>query len=289
MFAGIASGLGGRKGKGTLILVEDFPLLDRSSLIILQRLSGAGKIFLLSTTRDGQTESPDAHALLEAVSLCGDLVVGSVLSEAEQDEALLELEAEGLAQVALDERRTRVTPAHPVYGVVLRQNMSAFRRRRLYLSQAQALEEHGLRRREDFFRSVARQVEATGTAQTGQLLAAARIARDAHSYDKAVQLLESVPKQERGGAMLMLLRQCLAQVGRTDEVEAVLVQAQRLADGEDEILDAAFAQVQILSGSRGSRPRPWTCSDRRPGTLTVRRRGSGCARPRPRSASPTCC
>ncbi|MFE8013980.1 AAA family ATPase [Streptomyces antibioticus] len=63
VFAGIASGLDGRRGKGTVILVEDIPLLDRSSLIILQRLSDAGKIFLLSTTRDGQTESPDARAL----------------------------------------------------------------------------------------------------------------------------------------------------------------------------------------------------------------------------------
>ncbi|MEU3278905.1 hypothetical protein [Streptomyces antibioticus] len=98
--------------------------------------------------------------------------------------------------------------------------MPAFRRRRLYLSQAQALERHGLRRREDFFRSVARRVEATGTAQAGQLLAAARIARDAHGCARAVQLLEAVPEQGRDEATLMLLGHCLAQVGRTAEVRS---------------------------------------------------------------------
>ncbi|MFE8013981.1 LuxR C-terminal-related transcriptional regulator [Streptomyces antibioticus] len=66
-----------------------------------------------------------------------------------------------------------------------------------------------------------------------------------------MQLLEAVPEQDRDGAMLMLLGHCLAQVGRTDEVEAVLVQAQRLADGEDEILDAAFARVQNLFWVQG--------------------------------------
>ncbi|MFE4698763.1 LuxR C-terminal-related transcriptional regulator [Streptomyces sp. NPDC056738] len=354
VFTGIASEIEGGKKKETLFLVEDIPLLDQSSLIILQRLSDAGKIFLLSTARDGQPApqdarslttgfgfrqvnlknldqegthhllesmldgpvsrrtsyeiylksagnplflrelviaaldartmhndgevwelapaaqpetttphlaelvetrlsalSPPARTLLEAISLCGTITPDSLLSETERDEALLELEAEDLAHVFLDRRRTRIDLTHPVYGEVLQANMPPFKRRRLYLNQAQALTAHGLRRRGDFFRSVAWQVEATGTAETGQLLAAARIAQDTHSYDRAVQLLEAVPQEETDTACLLLLGHCLAQAGRTDEVEAVLVQAQKLAQGDDEILDVAFTRVQNLFWVQG--------------------------------------
>lgn len=63
VFVSVASGLDGKKGKGTLLLVEDLPLLDQSSLIIVQRLSDAGKIFLISTVRGGGRENPDSDSL----------------------------------------------------------------------------------------------------------------------------------------------------------------------------------------------------------------------------------
>ncbi|MEU9369998.1 LuxR C-terminal-related transcriptional regulator [Streptomyces avermitilis] len=356
VFAGVASSIDEKKRKGALLLVEDLPLLDQSSLIIVQRLSDAGKIFLISTIRDGERENTDAdslttgygfrqanlknlnqdsihrllestlegavsrrtsyelylksagnplflrelviaalesrflkndgevwelepaaqpatttpqladlvesrlsaisaegRALLEVISVCGEVSLDGVVSREKQDGTLMELESEGLVDISLDGRRTRVDLAHPIYGEVLQRNMPPFKRRRVYLNQVASLESHGLRRRDDFFRSVTWRVEATGSAETDHLVSAARLARDAHSYTRAVQLLEAVPQSERTAASLLLLGHCLAQAGRTEEVEDVLVQAQRLAAGEDEILDVAFARVQNLFWVQGSK------------------------------------
>ncbi|MFF0598783.1 LuxR C-terminal-related transcriptional regulator [Streptomyces antibioticus] len=354
VFAGIASGLGGKKTTGAILLVEDLPLLDQSSIIIIQRLSDAGKVFLLTTMRDGERENPDSDALikgygfrqvglrnldqelthrlleallegavsrrtayemylrsagnplflrelviaaldsqtmrsdgeiwdiiaepegtdstpqlddliefrlsavsdasrafLETISVCGDVVLDGVVAAAEQNAALLELESEGLVHISLDRRRTRVDLAHPIYGEVLQRKMPAFRRRHLFLRQAEALEARGLRRRDDFFRSVAWRVEATGSARTEDLISAARLAMDRHSYARAVHLLEAVPKTEVDTPCLLLLSQCLAQAGRTEAIEPVLASAQELAADEDQIFDVAFARAQYFFWVQG--------------------------------------
>ncbi|WP_328765628.1 ATP-binding protein [Streptomyces sp. NBC_00267] len=72
VLTGVASSLDEEKRKGTLLLVEDIPLLDQSSLIIVQRLSDVGKIFLISTTRDGERENSDTDSLTEPIPTSGD-------------------------------------------------------------------------------------------------------------------------------------------------------------------------------------------------------------------------
>lgn len=190
------------------------------------------------------------RSLIEVLAICGETST-NVSPSSQEEETLIRLENEGLAEVSLDGQRVAVTLAHPLYGEVIQKNMPLFRRRQILLGQVAAMEAFGLRRRDDFFKSALWRVEATGSADKQTLYRAARMARDAHDYEQSLKLLEAVPERERDIAFLLLWGDSLVQASQISKAEEVLVQAQSLASNEEELLDVVFARVQNLFWSEG--------------------------------------
>ena len=84
--------------------------------------------------------------------------------------------------VGLDGRRQPVRLSHPLYGELIRASLSTLTRRRLLLEGRPGSEGFGGRRRGDDLRIAVARVEVAGAADPFLLLAAARVARQAHDY-----------------------------------------------------------------------------------------------------------
>jgi hypothetical protein len=103
-------------------------------------------------------------------------------------EAVEALERAGLIEVGRSSAGSGVSLAHPLYGEVLRARPMTLTRRRLLLVHAERISCYGARRREDPLRIATWRRDATGTADPGLLLTAARLARYAYDLPQVVRL-----------------------------------------------------------------------------------------------------
>ena len=181
------------------------PLLSEAVHDRLRHLSGAGRAAL------------DLVAMWEPIGLSElEAVVGAASVD--------ELDRAGLVDVGLDGRRAPVRLTHPLYGEVVRAAMSTLNRRRVLLDGAARIEAAGARRRGDQLRVAVARIDASGSADPVLLLAAARVARQAHDH-ALVERLTRLTEQSAGSSDLTLLRaEALHELGQFDEVERVLAE-----------------------------------------------------------------
>lgn len=100
------------------------------------------------------------------------------------------LEERGFIAVTVDRRRVRAALAHPLYGEVLRQQISPLRELRMKRALADRLEAHGARRREDATQLALWRLEAGGEVDAEVLVHAglmALVGRDAAMADRFAQ------------------------------------------------------------------------------------------------------
>jgi DNA-binding CsgD family transcriptional regulator len=165
-------------------------------------------------------------------------------------DSLERLERAGLIEIRADRRRHLVSLAHPLYGEVLRALMPKLTRRRLLLAHVARIERHGARRREDPLRTASWLLEATGTADSKLLVAAAQLAR--YGYDLAqTARLARAALVELGDVPLrvqaqLVLGEALSDLGEFAEAEAVLAAAQAAAVDERQLVQIVTMRARTL-------------------------------------------
>ena len=112
---------------------------------------------------------------LEALAVAGTLGLAD-LEELAGAEVTAALDRRGLLRVTADNRRTRVAVAHPIYGEILRQQMTLLRTRQLQRTLADLLEQYGARRRDDLTQLARWRLEAGGEVDADILVSAGRLA-----------------------------------------------------------------------------------------------------------------
>lgn len=183
--------------------------------------------------------------VLNVLSLCEPLSLGHLEMDAEP-QALDQLEQSGLIVVVQEERRTAVRLAHPLYGEVLRADMTAQCRRDTLLRQVHLLKRSGARRREDAVHLATYKLAATGTANPVLLVRAAVLAAHAREYPRALDLLRAIPQEHQSFQVQLLLGKTLYEAGDFQQAEHVLSEADGMATTEQDVLSALPLRTQNL-------------------------------------------
>ena len=195
--------------------------------------------------------SPEGRDVLEALALCEPLSVAQLTTGAEP-RTLDELEQAGLIVIHRERRRTAVRLAHPLYGEVLRADITTLRRQETLLRHLSLLERGGARRREDAMRLATYRLAATGTADPALLMRAAALAIHTRAYAGALSLLRAVPEEWHGVPYRLLLGKTLYEAGEFTQAETVLSQAGGPAGDEQETLLVTALRVQNLIWGLGA-------------------------------------
>ncbi len=188
----------------------------------------------LVRTRIGALDDT-TRAALEPLALCQPLGLGQL--EASFGLSALEaLERNGLISVHTDGQRESVRLAHPMHGEVLKEGLPALRSRSILLAQADAVQACGARRREDPIRVATWRLAATGRADPGLLLRAARLARFAGDNRQATSLARAAMTGQPSAAAGLVLGESLYDLSSFTEAEEVLAQAVERAASDDELV-----------------------------------------------------
>ena len=138
---------------------------------------------------------------------------------------------------------------------MLRARVGLLSRRRLLLRHADAIEAMGGRRRDDMVALAEARLEASGSADPGLLLRAARFARHDRNFPRVERLAGAALRGDPSAEAGLLCGEALCELGRVEDGEAVLSEAQLLVEG-DEALVVLLAEVRsrnLLTGSDA----PW--------------------------------
>ncbi|MFC5905251.1 helix-turn-helix transcriptional regulator, partial [Streptomyces zhihengii] len=185
----------------------------------------------------------EARPVLELLALCGSISLSDAQALAPV-EVLINLEQAGLVRVNAEWRRTTMHLAHPLYGEVLREQIPHLRRRAMLLEQAERVESYGPRRRDDALQVATRRLAATGTADPALLVKAANLARHATDVQQVLTLMSAMPSDARTAATLLLHGEALALLGRWQEAEDILAQADAMSDNEQDRLAVMSMRVR---------------------------------------------
>ncbi|MGW5852650.1 LuxR C-terminal-related transcriptional regulator [Streptomyces sp. NPDC055254] len=218
------------------ITADRLPSTRRLSDLIRSRLSVA---------------PPAGRQVLDVLSLCEPLSLTRLEMDAEPW-VLDQLEQSGLIIVVQEERRTVVRLAHPLYGEVLRADMTAQRRRTTLLRQVHLLKESGARRREDAIHLATYTLAATGTANPELLVRAAVLATHAREYPRTLSLLRAIPQEHRSFQIQLLLGKTLYEAGDFLQAEDVLSGTDALATDEQDVLTVVLVRTQNLIWGLGA-------------------------------------
>ncbi|MFI6274906.1 LuxR C-terminal-related transcriptional regulator [Streptomyces sp. NPDC050988] len=191
------------------------------------------------------TADSAGRPVLELLALCEPLTLADA-EDLAPPQVMAALEQAGLVRITQDRRRTAVSLAHPLYGEVLRASLPVLRRRSLLLEQAVRVEARGARRRGDLLRIATWRLAATGTADPALLTQAALLARHAHDYPQIVALLGALPEKHRTTATGLILGHAFFEMGRWDQAEAAIAQADAVAIGEPDKLAVALVRTLNL-------------------------------------------
>jgi DNA-binding CsgD family transcriptional regulator len=190
--------------------------------------------------------SPAEQAALEVLAVGEPLGLDTLVSLVSAD-AVEALERRGLISVGSDDRRRPARLAHAVHGEVLRARMPAIARVRVARQLADAIEEHGARRRDDTMRVATWRLEGGGASQPDRLLEAARLAFAGRSHALAERLARAAVDTGGGTEAMVLHGTMLAELGRHQDADEVLqaIEATATTDAEH-ALAAIRRSVHLL-------------------------------------------
>lgn len=163
----------------------------------------------------------DARHAVELLAVAGELgleLVAGLVGE----EGVDEVDRLGITLLRQSGRRSRLTLAHPLYGEVVRRQLTPLRTRRLRRELAGAIEGAGARRRDDEVRIVAWRLEGGGDIEPEALVRAARLALLDRNLDTARRLLERARADEPSAEVFQMLAEVHFRQGDTDTVEELL-------------------------------------------------------------------
>jgi ATP/maltotriose-dependent transcriptional regulator MalT len=224
---------------------------------VLQETSGMWRLrgALSPSTRLGEVVQLRLGALDEDQRLALELVsVGEPVGVADLEllvpaNAIDDLQRRGLLDIFMDGGRHQARIAHPLYGEVVRAGLPLLRRREICRTLADVVEHSGARRREDTMRAALWRLDGGGAERPEMLLEGAHQARFAFDLPLCERLARAAytlaPSAEAG----CLLGEMLDMVGRHDEAEDVLAEAETLATSErDRALTALARSSNLFRG-----------------------------------------
>ena len=186
---------------------------------LLGQMAGAPTLERLVHNRLESVEGED-RAALEAVAIAGEIGL-DVLADMVGDEVLDGLDRRGLIALRTDRRRLEVSLGHPLYGELLRAELSALGGRRIRKRLATAVEDRGARRRDDRVRLVAWRSDEED-ADPSLLVEAARLALLGDDDATAQHLLDRLPDDDRPAGARRLEAELLFRRGDTSVAMSML-------------------------------------------------------------------
>ncbi|MBI5089717.1 MAG: hypothetical protein HZB15_12915, partial [Actinobacteria bacterium] len=150
---------------------------------------------------------PSARDALAAVALAEPIGL-AVLEQLAEPAELVALERAGWLTVTDSGRRIEVRLAHPLYGEVLRRNLSRLLARTVYRELAVTVQGHGSRRRDDLLRVAMWSVESGTPMPADHLMQAAEEASTIGDFNLAARLATAVwdtsPRFDAGYLLLFM-------------------------------------------------------------------------------------
>lgn len=192
----------------------------------------APRLVELITGRVGRLE-PAEQEVLEVVAY-GEPLGATLLTGLTDQRTVLTLESKGLLWVHQDGRRVDVRLCHPLYGEVLRANTSRLRARIVRQSLADAVEETGARRRDDWLRIATWRLDASAPVRPAVLAAAGLQAFAALDLPLAERLARGAFEAGEDLASGEVLWRVLFLTGRAKEAEDVLTRLFGLPMSDDQ-------------------------------------------------------
>ncbi|MEU4134427.1 LuxR C-terminal-related transcriptional regulator [Streptomyces wuyuanensis] len=188
---------------------------------------------------------PEERSTLETLALCGTLSTETLQADVSG------LESADLVRISRQGRRSSVGLSHPVYGEILRSEVSASQKRSILLKQAERMRRVGARRRQDFLHIARWELAATGVVDASTLLKGSQIARHSYDYEQVKILAEAACRVDEGFPPRLLLGEALYELGETHTAINVLKSAATRARREDERVIANLALTRVICWGLG--------------------------------------
>lgn len=183
--------------------------------------------------------------LLEAVAL-GEPIGLSQMEQRGWGDRQEALERAGFVAVERSGRRWRVRLAHPIYGEVLRDQLTEHRRIQILRVLADAMMSTGMRRREDKRRVAIWLLEAGEPADGEVLLAAARDALFGGDLNDVARLARAALDAGVGAPAAHILGRALDGLGENEEADAVFAQGEAMAATDEERVLTSIGRADNL-------------------------------------------
>jgi DNA-binding CsgD family transcriptional regulator len=216
------------------LIAHTTPSLDARARHRLRRLAGGNPLALRELLHGGQRGGlthmitsrvehldPASRRVVEFVA-CGEPLAVDILDRLVGLDALTDAEDRGLIVVERSGDRRQVRLDHPLYGEVVRQNLTISRAMCTYRGLADALLATPLRRRGDLLQAAIWQLEAGLVRRPGLILAGARLAIGQADLQLAERLARAARAAQPGDEADHALAEILAYQGRTQEAAEVL-------------------------------------------------------------------
>ena len=165
----------------------------------------------------------DARAILNQLALCAPLGVGEFSGDVSNAE-IVALERAGLLREVVDGLRHQLVLAHPLYGEVLRADLTAMGRQSILLAVVERTMALGARRREDARRVATWRLDGGSDPDPTLLRQAAVVARNANDFRGVVRLATYLRKIDPSVESSILLGEALYELGDFEEAEVVLAE-----------------------------------------------------------------
>jgi DNA-binding CsgD family transcriptional regulator len=192
----------------------------------------------------------EARAALDVLAVAGKLGLCD-LEELCSADVVSDLEQDGLITVTVDDRRTDVAMAHPMYGEVLRARLATLRLRSIQRRLAEQIARRGARRRDDTMRLAIWRLETGGDLDRQLLYDAGRLALVGRDTVLAERFAAAAVNRGWAviGARVMiesaLLRSC------PDDVEAAVASVWHRTDLTDgDVAHCAYRLAELRFGAR---------------------------------------
>lgn len=160
-------------------------------------------------------------AALEALAVAGTLGLADLEGLA-GPEVTASLDRRGLLRVTTDERRTRVWVSHPIYGEILRQQMTVLRTRQVQRELADRFEANGARRRDDLTQLALWRLEAGGSVEVDVLLNAGRLAVLGRDADQARRFARAAGDGGRAHDAALIALEAAVLDSDAEEIEEIV-------------------------------------------------------------------
>lgn len=187
----------------------------------------------------------DARAILNQLALCAPLGTAELTGEPSHAE-ILALEEAGLVREVVDGLRHQLVLAHPLYGEVLRADLTATGRQAILLAVAERTVALGARRREDPRRVATWQLDGGGDPDPALLRLAAGVARNANDFGGVERLAMSLRKTDPTVEAAILLGEALFELGDFERAEAVLAEPAPPATSSMQLAQQARVRAKNL-------------------------------------------